>query len=213
MGRCAQSQCRRSFAGALLSLLAVACTLDLVKTMPLAGSVPDVVLVMPPRNATDAARLDLQPLIVGADRALRGRGYRVLPLDISRDLLRDSNVDSEASDPASLARLKMHANVDAVLVITVKQWRAVAEAELLSADWQLSWTLRSTNNGNVMWQFDDAGSFSRPAPPLGDPAQSREFDPEVKPFGTTLPQTFRTAAELIQALHRKAMQRLPQGSA
>jgi hypothetical protein len=200
----------RSLSAVALLVPLAACVVGAVPPVPLQGPPPDVVLVLVPVASADAQVPDAQSLAVGADRALRERGVSALPLDVARDLLRQSACDAAEPDAPGLLRLRQHANVDAVLAIAIERWR-VSGSPLQAADWKLTWTLRSTRNGNIIWAWSDAGSWRREAAPAVDLGRAPDAEPNVKPFGSTAQAAFANESELIQALHRKAMQRLPRG--
>lgn len=200
----------RSWSAVALLLSLAACVVDAVAPIPLQGPPPDVVLVLAPVAVSNTSVLDTQAFAVGADRALRERGVSALPLDVARDLLRQSACDPAEPDAPGLLRLRQHANVDAVLAIAIERWR-VSGTPLQAADWKLKWTLRSTRNGNIVWTWSDTGSWRREAAPPVDLGRAPDAEPLVKPFGSTAQAAFASESELIQALHRKAMQRLPRG--
>jgi hypothetical protein len=194
----------------LMSLVAAlaACAINAVPTTPIAGPVPVVVLVMPAHADPASPQLDVRGLESGADGALRDRGYRALPLDIGRDLLARSGVDAAQPTVDQLRRLRIDANVDAVLAVVARRWRVDGDP-LAAADWDLSWSLRSTVTGAEIWRHDDAGSWRRAPVPVVDPNRSPDAFPDVQPFGSTTPTAFGDAGDLLRTLHRAAMARLP----
>lgn len=196
----------------ILVLLAslCSCVVDAVPPAPLQGPRPQLVVVLMPSVAADVPMLDVAGFAVGADQALRERGVPALSLDIGRDLLRQSDCDAVAPDAQALQRLRQHTNADTVLAIAVERWRTNG-SPLQAADWKLTWTLRSTRNGNIVWTWSDTGSWRREAAAPVDLGRAPDAEPLVKPFGSTAPTAFANESQLIQALHRRAMQRLPGG--
>ena len=186
------------------------CVVDAVPAVPLQGPPPELVLVLQPAVAPGIPVPDPWAFAAGADRALRARGVRALPPDVARDLLRQSDCSALDPDAPSLLRLRQQTNVDAVLAISVERWRATG-VPLAAADWKWTWTLRSTRNGNSVWTWTDAGSWRREAASHQEILRAPDAEPEVKPFGSTAAVSFAQEAELIEALHRKAMQRLARG--
>lgn len=194
---------------ALLLLLLPGCRIGEVPTTPLLGPAPEGVLVLSPRNRTGIPDRVLLDVVAGVDTALRERGYRVLSLPVGFDLLRQQGIDPAGELSAEDGvRLKLTADVDAVLVIDVHGWQSSGRV-LESATWDLDWRLLSTHSGGELWRHHDAGSW-RPAPsrPL-DPTRAPDAEPDVQPFGSSPSPVFRDAGELALALHRTAFQHLP----
>lgn len=207
----APAPCHRSCAPWpwLAVLLAAGCRVAEVEVVPLRGPVPASVLVLPPVDATGAPDVDVDAVATGADRAVRDRGYRVLPLRVGFDLARRHGVDPRAPGARELLVLGRDAGVDAVLVIEVRDWQFTDGAER-SARWDLQWRLVATRDGSEQWSF---ASRDRWRPPRERPApvDRPSEEPDRVPFGTPAPPEYRSGAELAAALHAMAMARLPKG--
>jgi hypothetical protein len=190
-------------------LLLAACRVgEAVPTTPLRGEAPDSILVARPRNATGIPDRELLCVLAGTDTALRERGYRVLPLAVGIGLADRHGFDSAAFAARDLERLRLDADVTAVLVVDVHAWTPVGRV-LERAQWNLEWHLWSTRDGRELWSHADAGTW-QPAPsrPL-DPTRAPGDEREVVPFGSRTPDQFASAGELSLSLHRAAFARLP----
>lgn len=191
-------------------LLLASCLLNPTETMPLKGATPSSVMVLWPTNSSGRPIVDLVSLASGADDAVRAREYRVLPLRVGFDLASNHGlVAGQPLDRAALHQLSVATGIDAVLVIDVESWNVEGEPPQ-RASWGVTWSLLSTRGGAELWTYRDEGEWIRRQPPRLDPTRSFDEEPEVLPIGALRGEGFRTQAELVAALHRRAMQRLPE---
>lgn len=189
-------------------LLAGACRVGEVATTPLAGPVPEGVLVLPPVDLTPRPDADVRGLATGADEALRDRGYRALPLAVGFDLARTYGfLPGQPLDRGALFRLHRASAVDAVMLVEVEEW-AVEGDPPRRANWHVRWRLLPTRSEGVLWEHAEQGSWARRLPER-DPFRREGEEPEVIPFGGLEPVEYRSPVELIRALQRSAMARLP----
>lgn len=192
---------------AALTLLS-ACTLDLTRPAALDGPVPVAVVVAPLREDLAPSGLSTW-LLGGADRALRERGYRVLPLAVGHDLLRERDL-LQAGEPSAdeLAATGAALDVDAVLLVAVHRFAAAGEGPLDAADWDLTYRLLS-RGGAELWRRQLRGSYRRPLPSPVDATADPFAEPPPRPFGSSGPPSFRDGRDLAAALHRQAFAELP----
>jgi len=191
-------------------LLFTSCHLRSVSTTPIRGEVPSSVIVLPLRNSSGQPLVDLAALASGADQAVRARGYRVLPLQVGFDLVRDHGFGVGIEpDRAVMHRVFLATGVDAVLLIDVESW-SVGGRPLETAAWSILWRLISTKGNGELWSHREEGEWARRAAPTLDPTLAADSEPDVLPIGTLRDRDYRSAVELVGVLHRTAMARLPE---
>ncbi|MGE3175127.1 MAG: GNA1162 family protein [Planctomycetota bacterium] len=199
----------------LAVLLAVgACRVGAVETTPLRGPSPRAVLVLPPRNGTVVPDRSVRGLASFVDDALRERGYRVLPLDVGFDLARKYGAPSPGEDDVgALQRLRLQAGVDAVLILDVRVWDVTPGRGVQpeSASWDMVWRLVATGDGGLQWEQRQQGSWVAGAAERLDPTRAIDAEPLPATIGGERPPQFRSERELLRALHRTALARLPRG--
>jgi hypothetical protein len=194
---------------ALALLVAGACRLDLTRTVPLQGPAPTAVVVAPFRDHTGGPGL-VPVLPAGLDAALRARGYRVLPLEVGHDLLRERALLQRGEPrPEELLAAGRDLDVDAVLVVDVHRFLVEGEGELDAAEWELDYRLLATDGGGLLWQRRLVGRYRRPAGERFDPTVDPMAERPPRPFGVSGPAAFRDLRELSAALHRAAFDHLP----
>lgn len=200
---------RRAPALALLLLVAGACRAPMVAPIPLAGPAPRSVVVAPLRD--DTGRPGLSALLLrGLDRALSARGYRALPLGVGADLLRQRGLLQEGEPaPDELQAAGRALDVDAVLLLRARDFGAEGDRRLEQAHWDLEYRLLATATGDMLWRHDLQGRYLRPPDEPVDPTVAPDAERPPRPFGISRPATFRDLGELVAALHRAAMDRLP----
>lgn len=187
-----------------------ACAWSSVETTPLRGRTPSAVLVLPPVAIGSARPRDLGSLGFGADRALAARGYRALPLGPGYDLAKRYGQAGPDEDPvAALQRLHFQAGIDAVLFVEVTDFVSDGERRLDAAHWDLTWRLVSTVDGGEVWRHREQGQWRRIDEPVSQQRPVSEEPPPVQ-VGQTGMRPFSSERELIAALHRAAMLRLPE---
>jgi hypothetical protein len=190
-----------------LLLVAPGCVIDLTEPTPLAGPPPGAVVVAPLRHPEGAPP---PALLVGVDAALRAHGYRVLPLGVGADALRErSLLQSGEPDPGELFAAGRALDVDTVLLVTVRSFAADGSDPLESADWNLDYRLVATATGDTIWQHQLRGSYRRPAARPLDPTIDPSAEPPPRPFRSAEPEQFRDMGELVRGLHRAAFEHLP----
>lgn len=196
---------RRSCRVALLALAAASCHVERVQPVPFAGPAPRSVVVAP---LVDPQGVAPSSLLTGVDGAMRGRGFRVLPVETGLDLLRaegglrpDGSVDYRA--------VSERLGVESVLLVEVEHFEAHGERKLESASWRLVWRLVSAPAGAELWRHEDRGSWRRPAGDAFDPTARPTDDPPVAMIGERLPADHASVAELAASLHLGAMARMP----
>ena len=204
---------RRAHRGtwSLLALVALAgCRVGAIEPEPLLGPAPVTIAVWPGLGGGFAA---LEPaLLAGLDDAVRGRGYRIVNVAVTRELLRAADLwQSGDAAPAELGDVGRAVGADAVLEFEVRGYDDELDAvgRLLRARWDVGWRLLSTRMAGVLWQHAHRGHWRRqPGEPF-DPL--RRLDEPLQPVtigGEGVP-VFRDRQELAAHLHRLAMQSLP----
>lgn len=177
---------------------------------PLRGPPPQRILIAPPQSPRgEAAAAAL--LANGLEAALRGRGYAVLPYATGADLLAKHRLLPAAlgDDPAALPELRQVTGADAVLRLDVRHFAADQDRLLERASYDFGWQLVGLD-GAELWSFALRGDYVRPQEQRPLPPQREVGDP-MPPLRTAdQPQPFRDAAELVAALHKAAMARLPE---
>ncbi|MEQ1631714.1 MAG: hypothetical protein ABL997_05040 [Planctomycetota bacterium] len=187
-----------------------ACGAARVGTTPFSGPPPTAVLVVPPRSIGAPDSIDVRGLSFGADRALQTRGYRSLPLGAGFDLWNRFGASRKDEPEAEvLRRLQHQAGIDAVLVLEVSDWRVDQDNRLRSADWDITWRVLSAATGDEVWRHRLQGHWTRTQEP---PTQARAWTEEPPPveIGGTRAESFANERDLIAALHRSALLRLPE---
>lgn len=200
---------RSSCALALLALALASCHVERVRPVPFAGPAPRSVVVAP---LLDPQGMAPASLLTGADTALRGRGFRALPLDTGLDLLRGQ----EALRPdgsIDLRAVAQRLDVESVLLVEVEHFEAHGDRRLESASWKLRWRLVAAPSGVELWRHEDRGTWFRPAGDAFDPTARPNDDPQVAMIGERAPADHATVAELAASLHLGAMARMPRGAA
>jgi hypothetical protein len=190
-----------------MTCLLAACHVSAVETTPVAGPRPTGVLVLPARTPADLPEAALA--IVGADAALRERGYRVLPLAVGFDLLRQLPADrGEPLSPPGRQWLREHVGVDTVLVLDVAEFAVEEVRTLESARYDLRWRLVSLASGEAVWEYELAGSYHRPVGDSFDPTVQFGQETPPQPIGGAGPPTIRDSNALRASLHRAAFAHL-----
>jgi hypothetical protein len=190
-----------------LLLATAACRAPEPRIVPFDGPTPAAILVAPPRVYQGGAVP--QGMFAGLVEALRGRGYRVLPLAVGHDLLREHGLmDAVLAGGAGLGAVQRELDVDAVLVLSIDDLR-LDEPPLRGADWTLRWQLFACADGRELWSWRDAGQYRAPAPRPVDPTRAPDAEPDVQPFGTAPGTAFRAFTDLAAVLHRGACDHLP----
>lgn len=202
------SSCNAGLATVLFSALA-ACHVERVQPVPFAGTAPRSVVVAP---LVDPQAMAPSSLLTGADRALRGRGFRALPLDTGLDLLRGQGA-LRPDGSIDLRAVAQRLDVESVLVVEVEQFEALGERRLESASWKITWRLVAAPSGAELWRHDDRGTWQRPAGDAFDPTARPDDGPQVAMVGERVPADHATVAELAASLHLGAMARMPRGAA
>ena len=193
-----------------LALVASACGFGSVAQKPFDGPAPSSVLVLPPVARREGLALDAREFAFGADRAIVARGYRALPLGAGFDLAKRCGVlDTVEPEPDALRRLQQQVGVDAVLRLEIDAWDSDGADRFSSANWDLTWRLLSTETGAQIWSHRLQGHWQKPfdAPDL---MKRDNGEPEVAVGGGARPEVFRSERELIAALHRSALARMPE---
>jgi hypothetical protein len=190
-----------------MTCLLAACHISAVETTPVAGPRPTGVLVLPAHTPADVP--EAQQSIVGADAALRERGFRVLPLAVGFDLLRQLPPDrGEPLSPAGRQWLRDHIGVDTVLVLDVAEFALEEARTLESARYDLRWRLVSLASGEAVWEYALAGSYHRPVADSFDPTVQFGQEMPPQPIGGAGPPTLRDRNALLTSLHRAAFAHL-----
>ena len=200
----------RGFLAAALALVASACGVGSVSQKPFDGPAPSSVLVLPPVARREGLAMDAREFAFGADRAIVARGYRALPLGAGFDLAKRCGVlDTVEPEPDAMRRLQQQVGVDAVLRVEIDAWESNSADRFSSASWDLTWRLLSTETGAQIWSHRLQGHWQKPfdAP---DHLKREDGEPEVAMIGATRPEVFRSERELIAALHRSALARMPE---
>lgn len=200
----------RAAAAWILVVAAAACSWSKVPTTPLRGPVPSAVLVLLPRATGPSAIANPTSLAFGADRALQQRGYRALPLGVGFDLARryGTRGPGETEDDG-LRRLHFQAGVDAVLHVEVADWQTSGDRRFESARWDLTWRMCSTKGDGELWTHRSQGQWQRIDEPVSHARPVDDAPPPVE-VGGTRPESFASERDLVAALHRAAMQYLPE---
>jgi hypothetical protein len=187
-------------AAALAASLA-ACRVGEPTPEPVRGELPRVVAVWPRAVAADA---NGDCCLAGLDQALRGRGYRAVPVAVAAELLAAAPVA-----PAGPAAAGAVLGCEAVMELVVGEFTASGARPLREAQWDLQWRLVSTRGAGVVWSQTLRGRWVAPTRDFGDPHRPLDAEPEIVPIGGGAPVTWRDEAELLAALHRTALARLP----
>jgi hypothetical protein len=193
----------------LLTAIAAACQWHTIAPEPLHGPQPHLVLIAPMRDG-DAG--DRASLLVGAEAALRARGYAVLPLQLGFDLLRQHQLTAAAIGDAAagLDGIRSTTGADAVLRVDAARFTSLQGSMLERASYALRWQLLSTDGGEL-WHFELDGDYVRSldtSPPV-EPLNDDERRPTA--IGVSTQRPFRDAADLLATLHRAAFEHLPMG--
>ncbi len=191
---------RRGWASLLV--LAAACATP-PTSLPVRGDLPRTIAIWPDVGAEFAAARAL--LLTGLEPALRARGYSVVPADVAAELLRAASPDGRRPTPAASGRVLA---AEAVLQLVPNDFGVVGVDPLREATWDLEWRLVSTQGAGIVWSCPQRGSWRRATDDGRDPHRALDAPPEVVPFGGG-PRNWRDAAELVAALHRQALSRLP----
>lgn len=202
----------------LFSLLA-ACRVAPVAPTPVAGAAPTTLAVWPRLDAEVAgagvaAGVVAAEVLLPLDGAMRRRGYQVPSTAVVQRLLADRGHLAAAPDAEALAMLTELVGAEAVMVLELRHWETEGEP-LRHARWDLSWRLVAASESDPArlverWSHTHHGAWQQASPdPLGLDALARHD-------GTTFPAhrsvgapSYRSAGELLAALHRMAMEHLP----
>ena len=173
--------------------------------VPLRGAAPAAIAVWPWAFGDGAAPTDTA--VDGLDAAVRGRGYRVPSLAVTRELLRERAIGA-ASPPGTveLTTLGQALEADAVVVLDVLRWQCEGEP-VRFAGWHLRWRLLSTRGLGEQWQHEHVGSWTQRDP--SDPLRRLDEETPYVPIGGDRRRAFRSAGELLAQLHLDAMATLP----
>ena len=200
---------RRVGLGCVAFVLA-ACTIGRVESTPFEGPAPSAILVLPPVSLREGLAMDLRGFAYGAERAIAERGYRALPLGAGFDLAqRCGALTGDQPEPDALQRLQQQVGVDAVLRIEISAWEVEPGARFSGASWDVTWRLLSTESGVVLWQHRLQGNWRKVAE-MPDHLRRDEMEPQPALIGGTRPQSFASERELVFALHRSALSRMPE---
>lgn len=183
--------------------LLAACTAPRVEPQPLRGEPPRVVAIWPVIDGEFAAVRAL--LLSGLDAAVRARGYEVMAPDVVLELLRSGPAEPTPATSGPLLAC------DAVLEFVPHEFAAEGVRPLRHAAWRVEWRLVSTPGGGVLWSWSSAGSWAASNDDGRDPHRALDAEPDYVPFGGGRAGNYRDALELVAALHRSAMARLPRG--
>lgn len=199
---------RGSGCRALCALVLASCHVERVQPVPFAGPAPRSVVVAP---LVDLQGASPASLLTGADIALRGRGFRVLPLDTGLDLLRNQQA-LRPDGTVDLRAVAQRLDVESVLLVEVEHFEADGDRRLESARWKVRWRLVAAPSGAELWHHEDRGTWHRPAGDAFDPTARPNDDPPVVMIGERLPADHATVGELAASLHLGAMARMPRGA-
>lgn len=202
------SSCSACIVAVLLPALA-ACHVERVQPVPFAGAAPRSVVVAP---LVDLQGMAPASLLTGADRALRGRGFRALPLDTGLDLLRGQDA-LRPDGSIDLRAVAQRLDVESVLLVEVEHFEAFGERRLESASWKITWRLVAAPSGAELWRHDGRGTWQRPAGDAFDPTARPNDDPQVVMIGERVLSDHATTGDLAASLHLGAMARMPRGAA
>ena len=193
-----------------VALVLAACTIGRVESTPFEGPAPSAILVLPPVSLREGLVMDLRGFAYGAERAIAERGYRALPLGAGFDLAqRCGALTGDQPEPDALQRLQQQVGVDAVLRIEISAWEVEPGARFSGASWDVTWRLLSTESGVVLWQHRLQGNWRKVAE-MPDHLRRDEMEPQPALIGGTRPQSFASERELVFALHRSALSRMPE---
>ena len=193
-----------------VALVLAACTIGRVESTPFEGPAPSAILVLPPVSLREGLVMDLRGFAYGAERAIAERGYRALPLGAGFDLAqRCGALTGDQPEPEALQRLQQQVGVDAVLRIEISAWEVEPGARFSGASWDVTWRLLSTESGVVLWQHRLQGNWRKVAE-MPDHLRRDEMEPQPALIGGTRPQSFASERELVFALHRSALSRMPE---
>ena len=193
-----------------VGLVLAACTIGRVESTPFEGPAPSAILVLPPVSLREGLVMDLRGFAYGAERAIAERGYRALPLGAGFDLAqRCGALTGDQPEPDALQRLQQQVGVDAVLRIEISAWEVEPGARFSGASWDVTWRLLSTESGVVLWQHRLQGNWRKVAE-MPDHLRRDEMEPQPALIGGTRPQSFASERELVFALHRSALSRMPE---
>ena len=193
-----------------VALVLAACTIGRVESTPFEGPAPSAILVLPPVSLREGLEMDLRGFAYGAERAIAERGYRALPLGAGFDLAqRCGALTGDQPEPDALQRLQQQVGVDAVLRIEISAWEVEPGARFSGASWDVTWRLLSTESGVVLWQHRLQGNWRKVAE-MPDHLRRDEMEPQPALIGGTRPQSFASERELVFALHRSALSRMPE---
>ena len=193
-----------------VALVLAACTIGRVESTPFEGPAPSAILVPPPVSLREGLVMDLRGFAYGAERAIAERGYRALPLGAGFDLAqRCGALTGDQPEPDALQRLQQQVGVDAVLRIEISAWEVEPGARFSGASWDVTWRLLSTESGVVLWQHRLQGNWRKVAE-MPDHLRRDEMEPQPALIGGTRPQSFASERELVFALHRSALSRMPE---
>ncbi len=193
-----------------VALVLAACTIGRVESTPFEGPAPSAILVLPPVSLREGLVMDLRGFAYGAERAIAERGYRALPLGAGFDLAqRCGALTGDQPEPEALQRLQQQVGVDAVLRIEISAWEVEPGARFSGASWDVTWRLLSTESGAVLWQHRLQGNWRKVAE-MPDHLRRDEMEPQPALIGGTRPQSFASERELVFALHRSALSRMPE---
>jgi hypothetical protein len=190
-----------------------ACQVAQVAPTPVAGVEPATLAVWPHLDAGIEGVVAAEVLLP-LDGAMRRRGYQVPSTAVVQRLLADRGHLAAAPDAEALGMLSELFGAEAVMVVEVRYWESDGEP-LRHARWDLSWRLVSASDSDPArlverWSHTHHGAWRQASPdPLGLDALARHD-------GTTFPAhrgagapSYRSAGELLAALHLMAMERLP----
>ena len=193
-----------------VALVLAACTIGRVESTPFEGPAPSAILVLPPVSLREGLAMDIRGFAYGAERAIAERGYRALPLGAGFDLAqRCGALTGDQPEPDALQRLQQQVGVDAVLRIEISAWEVEPGARFSGASWDVTWRLLSTESGVVLWQHRLQGNWRKVAE-MPDHLRRDEMEPQPALIGGTRPQSFASERELVFALHRSALSRMPE---
>jgi hypothetical protein len=184
----------------------------------------------PPSGGEPALALDASTLLVlpAVDRTgqpataaallatiaepLAERGYYVVPVDVGLELL--ENVGETADAAERRRRIGEVLGVEACLLVEVAGWSARYSQFLDELEYDVTYTLWRTSDGEQAWQQRAAGTYAYDP----DPFQASFFDWEEPfywhPFTGAAPgPAYRDELAVARALHRGAFARMPRGAA
>jgi hypothetical protein len=191
-------------AAMVFGCLLAACHTHRIEPVPIMGTVPESILILPVGPQAGAADLDLASLTFGLDQALAQRGYRALPGGVAAPV----RVQDGVPVAEDLLGLRREFAADAVMTLDVEHWFFRSEPPA-RAEWSLVWRLWSTSGEGVIWTHRGSGT-SAPAPDSSLGVLDRPHEEgAVKPFGSEKPQWFTSTSDLAASLHRLAMAYLP----